>query len=507
MRKRVSDFIRRYHMLETGSRVVAAVSGGADSVCLFHVLSQLRGEFQLKLLAVHVHHGLRGAEADRDAEFVENLAERFGVPCVVVHEDVAGYAEEHGLSAEEAGRILRYRALRYEAERFGAESPDDAGRCGDVRIAVGHQKEDQAETILHNLFRGSSLKGLSGMAPVSGDIIRPLLCVGRQEIRDYLKENGLDFREDSTNASSDYTRNRIRMMLPQICREVNAGAIDNILAAGEKMAQADRYFEELTEIIWAEKGSVEYEEENRNAVPAAGSGPENVPRRPGTADPGPEIAPRRPGMAVRCGLPADVLNRQPPILAGYLVMRMIRTMTGSVKDITSVHVEQIRGLAGKGTGRQISLPYGLKAVREYDMLWVERESQEEKKLPKLSFSRFSWKKSREIPQNKYTKWFDYDKIKSALSVRTRQTGDYITLKNGGRKTIKAFMIDEKIPRQERDRIPLLAEGNHVLWIVGYRISEYYKVTDHTKEVLQVQANGGKEHGGEGSGTAAGRRCE
>lgn len=457
MRKRVEAFIREHHMLETGSRVVAAVSGGADSVCLFHLLSELRQEFQMELLAVHVHHGLRGEEADRDAEFVKGLARRLKVPCMIIYEDVSAYAESHGLSTEEAGRILRYQALRKQAGLWG----------GDVRIAVGHQKEDQAETILHNLFRGSALKGLAGMAPVSGDIIRPLLCVGRQEILEYLKEQGLTFCEDSTNGSSDYTRNRIRRMLPQICSQVNSGAVEHILEAGEKIAQADAYFEAWAETVWKENGIAE---ENR------------------------------------CGIRASVLQGQPEILAGYLIMRMIKTMTGSRKDITSVHVQQVRALAGKGTGRRVCLPYGLQAVRVYDILWLEKEKTDGAKSGEdresFSMTRFPYKKNQEIPRNKYTKWFDYDKIKDTLSVRTRQPGDYITLKDGGRKTVKAFMIDEKIPRQERDRILLLAEENHILWIVGYRISEYYKVTEHTKEVLQVQVNGGKEHGRESSGTVA-----
>ncbi len=463
MLRRVTAFIKEYGMLETGSCVVAAVSGGADSVCLFHLLSRLRREFQLELVAVHVHHGLRGAEADRDAEFVKRMAAGLEVPCVVVYENVAVFAAEQGLSVEEAGRILRYRALRNQAELLG-------GGSRNVRIAVAHQKEDQAETILHNLFRGSSLKGLSGMSPVSGDIIRPLLCVSRQEILEYLEKNGLEFCADSTNDSGQYTRNRIRRMLPQICRDINEGALEHILEAGEKMAQADAFFERQAAEIWERQGR---QEEGR------------------------------------CGVPVSVLSGQPGILSGYLIMKMIKYLSGSVKDIASVHVEQVLSLAEKPTGRQIDLPYGLRALREYQMLWIEKEAGSAPAIEAgdFEFSRFPWKKNQEIPQNRYTKWFDYDKIKGTLSVRTRQTGDYITLKGGGRKTVKAFMIDEKIPRRERDRILLLAEENHVLWIVGYRISEYYKVTAHTKEILQVQVDGGEEHVREHSGTSAGRESE
>ena len=321
MLERVAAFIREKQLLQEGDRVVVGVSGGADSVCLLHVLVSLRQEFRLTLRAVHVHHGIRGGEADRDAEFVERLAEEWEVPCAVVRENVPDYAARLGLSEEEAGRLLRYAAFRREAERMGG-----------AKIAVGHHKEDQAETILHNLFRGSALKGLAGMAPAAEDVIRPLLGVGRSDILSYLKDRGLTFCEDSTNDSGEYTRNRIRRLLPEICREVNGNAVEHILAAGEKIAQADAWFEKEAERIWADRGVSE---------------------------------------DGRCGIEAQTLAELPEILAGYLIMKMIRLRTGSVKDIASAHVEWIRRLAAMETGKRVSLPYGLEAVREYRMLWLE----------------------------------------------------------------------------------------------------------------------------------------
>ena len=529
---KAASYIRKYDLLRAGDRVVAGVSGGADSVCLLHVLVGLREELGLTVRAVHVHHGLRGEEADRDAAFVEKLAAEWDVPCCVVYADVRGYAEKNGVSEEEAGRILRYRTLREEAEGLG--------RVG-VKIAVGHQKEDQAETILHNFFRGSALKGLAGMAPsASMDggicIIRPLLGVSRAEIRSYLAENGLRFCEDSTNDTADYTRNRIRRLLPVICHDVNAQAVEHILAAGERMARADAYFEKEAARIWEEYGVAE-EAEGGFAVEIAEKqgGPAVTPdgqSRLMTGSP-----------ANRCGIPAEILGSQPEILAGYLAMKMIKRMTGSAKDVTSVHAEQICALARMGTGKQTNLPYGLRAVRQYEMIWVERAERPaaggteprkgrpaaEDAAAAIAFSRFPYEKNQKIPENRYTKWFDYDKIKGVLSVRTRQTGDYITLKGGSRKSVKSYMIDAKIPRQERDRILLLAEGSHILWIVGYRISEYYKVTEETKEILQAQAYGGEEaaagnaaadpagrrgqmyggekHGREGTGIDSGSGCE
>ena len=551
MYARVVSYIREQDLLRAGDRVVAGVSGGADSVCLLHVLVRLREEMGLTIRAVHVHHGLRGAEADRDAAFVEALSARWNVPCRVVRADVRGYAAAEGLSEEEAGRILRYRAFAEEAEKLAAEQAESAapeavaedGRSAKspaVKIAVAHQKEDQAETILHNLLRGSALRGLTGMAPSACPdgweraagreghdgweraadreghdgweraadregpgqegagrgrilLIRPLLAVSRGEIREYLTRNHLEYCEDSTNGTDGYTRNRIRRLLPLLCRDVNERAVDHILAAGERIRQADAYFEREAERIWNESGVV---------------------------------------CPDRCGIPADVLGSQPDILAGYLAMKMIKLEAGSVRDISAVHAEQIRSLAGMETGKGADLPYSLRAVREYGMIWLEKTARDvrDESRPAVTFSRFPREKNQKIPENRYTKWFDYDKIEGALSVRTRRPGDYITLKGGFRKSVKAYMIDEKIPRGERDRIPLLAEGDHVLWIVGYRISEYYKVTEETKEILQAQAYGeeeaaaggaaasapgmrrgqtcgGEKHGREDTGVDCGRGCE
>jgi len=463
MQEKVEAYIRKYNMLQQGSRVVAAVSGGADSVCLLHLLVSFRRLFDLEIQTVHVHHGLRGEEADRDAQFVRELSKEWEVPCLVVYRDAAAYAREKGLSVEEAGREIRYKVF-HEA----------CGQADSTRIAVAHHQEDQAETILHNLFRGSGLKGLGGMAPVRGNIIRPLLCIGRREIMDYLKEHGISYCQDSTNDSMDYTRNKLRhKVIPMACREINPGAVAHIAAAGERMRQAEAYFEKEAIRLWAEHGQEEAGEE---------------------------------GRCRRLGIPAKAMTGFPDILQEYVVMQMIGKLSGSRKDISSVHVGQVLDLAQKGTGRWFTLPYGIRAYREYGMVWLEAgrnlgAGQPEMPLNHTSFSMECFpasvlkEKYQKIPEKKYTKWFDYDRIKGTLCVRTRQAGDYFTLKGGKKKTVKAYMIDEKIPRAMRDRMPLLAEGHHVLWIVGCRISEFYKVTDETKQILQVKADGGGEHGG------------
>lgn len=443
MIKAVLNYIKLHQMLGLGNKVIVAVSGGADSVCLLHVLDKLKEELGISLFAVHVHHGLRGEEADRDAAWVKEFCRGLGIGCKVVYYDVKKYAALHGMSVEEAGRVLRYEAFEQEA----AESNAD-------RIAVAHHGDDNAETILHNLFRGSGLKGLGGIVPVREKIVRPLLNIRRSEILSYLEQQQQTYCQDSTNDCNEYTRNKLRNeIIPLIVQEVNYRSVENILHAGGLISQADIYLEKMAESLLKQHGNRE---------------------------------------TARIGLSVSVLKSQDPIIQSYLILRMMKEICGSGKDITARHIEQVQELIKKPVGRRMDLPYGLSARRTYEDLWIDDKNIHPAvdhllpdNLPIPEFTVFPYKKGAEIPQNEYTKWFDYDKIKSTLSVRTRQQGDFMTLSAGGRKSIKSYMIDEKIAREERERIPLLVDGNHVIWMIGYRISEYYKVTDQTQMILQV----------------------
>lgn len=468
MLKKVRDYMREHEMTAPGDAVIVALSGGADSVCLLTVLKQLATpEFLLR--AVHVHHGIRGAEADRDEAFAQKLCESLSVPLCVAYCHVPAYAAEHGLSEEEAGRILRYQVLEKEAGKWEQELP--AGSR--VKIALAHHRDDNAETILHHLLRGSGLTGLAGIRPVQGRRIRPLLCVGREEIRAYLEAGHISWCEDSTNQSPDYTRNRIRsQVLPLLKTAVNEQAEEHILQAGQIIGQADAYLRQQAEEIWQE--AVCGREEDLAAIPLT------------------------------------AFARQPEILKTYLIRHMLDQLHPGWKDIGSRHFTAIAELAGKPVGSRLDLPGGLMARTGYETLEIVRKAEREvsvktesgadgeihgrQTVPELHMTVFSRQKDQEIPKNQYTKWFDYDKIKGTLSVRTRRTGDYLILPSGGSKTIARYMIDEKIPKEKREQILLLAEGSHVLWVVGFRISEYYKIEEHTENILQVTCDGGKDYG-------------
>lgn len=435
-------------MLKEGDRVIAGISGGADSVCLLHLLVRLSVCLKIEIEALHVNHGIRGAEAERDERFVKEMCEKLDVPYTAVHVNVPEYALKHGISEEEAGRILRYEAFRKKAEEMGG-----------AKIAVAHHKYDSAETILHNLFRGSGLKGLGGIEPVRGNIVRPLLECSREDIVSYLKSNEVFYCEDSTNFENEYTRNKIRnRVIPMITSEINSGAVCNIIHAGKIISQADAYFEKKADEFLALYGVHD---------------------------------------VTQNGIPIEKIKNCEMIICTYIIKKMICERCNLLKDITSKNIEQVCELIKKPVGKTVYLPYSLKAYRDYDYLWIKNENilsyADEKTITAPVFSKFSYEKHMEIPKKQYTKWFDYDKIKGTLSVRTRETGDYIMLPSGGKKTVKSFMIDEKILREKRDKILLLADGSHIIWIIGYRISEYYKVTENTKNILQVEMNGGNDN--------------
>ena len=229
--KKVLEYIRKYHMIEKGDRVLIGLSGGADSAALFHILRKYQKELGFELLAVHVNHGLRGAEARRDQAFVENLCREYEIPCQAVEMPVRQMAAQRKIGLEEAGR---------EARRQVFQMCKDNGKC--TKLALAHHKNDQAETMLHHLARGTGLAGLAGLSPADGFRIRPLLCLEREEIEHYLQEAGFTHVEDSSNRENAYTRNRIRHeILVGMKEQINGRAVEHMAKTAEILRQTDRY--------------------------------------------------------------------------------------------------------------------------------------------------------------------------------------------------------------------------------------------------------------------------
>ena len=354
------------------------------------------------------------------------------------------------------------RRAAFEEEKKKCTSSDRK-----IRIALAHNKNDVAETMLHHLARGSGIRGLAALKPVNGEFIRPVLCLERDEIVDYIKETGIPSVTDSSNLEDDYTRNRIRHhILPLMTEEINAKAVAHMAEASELFRQAEEYFKAKAEEMAA-----------------------------GCAD----------------GAGTYLLDKEffakETILQNYAVREILERLSGHRNDLTAGHIRQVQKLYENQSGRKISLPYGVEALRCYEGVKLQKKTEEvserTEEVQGLNMEgTTSWVNEsfrtrifpysgEKILEKKYTKWFDCDKINCELSVRTRRSGDYMIVnQSGGRKKLTRCMIDDKIPGEIRQEIPLVAAKDEILWIVGGRISERYKITSRTEKVLEITYQGG-----------------
>lgn len=456
MYDKVKNYAEKNKMLEGCRHIVLGLSGGADSVCLAHIMKRLSAETGgFTLSAVHVHHGIRGEEADRDRDFCVSLCGRLGIELEVFYYDVPAYARERGITCEEAGRSLRYAALSAEAAKHGS-----------AKTAVAHHMNDQAETVLFNMCRGSGIRGMRGMLPENNGIIRPLLCCTRDEIEKYLSAKGEAFCTDSTNRHDDYVRNRIRHgVLPFLEENINSRAVRNIAAMADRMAKAEAYLEAQTD---------------RHCAEAAES--------------------------VSGGILLKNLGAEEPYIAERIIMKALGCLAGGLKDIGEVHIDAVAALIGAKSGKCADVCRGITAKRVQNGIYLCRESEKTAFTPisveapcvitlpdgsgSFEFSVENRNKEEKISNSVCTKCFDYGKIKFGLWLRTRADGDYLTIDSlGHHKKLNQYYIDEKVPGYMRDSRLLLADGSHIMWIVGGRISEEYKITDNTKRVLKVRYKG------------------
>lgn len=445
-------------MLQRGDHVCAGVSGGADSVCLFLVLEALRRKKGFSMSVVHVEHGLRGEESILDQEFVRALAQARGIPFAAYRYPVAQMAQEQGLSLEEAGRNARREAYAKEAAKYGERT----------KIALAHHADDNAETLLFHLCRGSGIEGVAGIAPVRENMIRPLLCVSRRDIEEFLKAEGQEYRTDATNREIDFSRNRIRNRVMPELLAINRQSARHMNQFAEDAREISAYLQGETARILEQNLKKTKDGEICFSIEAFAS----------------------------C----------PPVLQSRVMLELLAKASGKRKDLSREHANALMELAGGRTGSSLSLPYGIVAENIYgelrlhvsdgrgkDRVCREILLKEPDGCVNLGAGKMRWrvftipKKYVKIPKYLYTKWFDYDKIKNGLSFRTRKTGDYFALDSDGhRQKLKDYWINEKVPRQKRDQVWLLADGSHILWAVGYRVSEYYKVTEQTTKVLEAR---------------------
>ena len=477
--KKVIDHIRKYNMFDGIGHCVCGVSGGADSVSLLTVLARYRKLLGITLHVVHINHMIRGEEADSDQAYVEELCGGYGIECISRNIDVAGMAADMGLTVEEAGRRARYDTFEQVRSLYEGD--------GSV-IAVAHNQNDVAETVIFNMARGTGLGGMKGIAPVRDNVVRPILNCSRDEIEAYLRRNDISYCTDSTNNEDDYTRNKIRHKVLPVLMEVNEQAVSHICA----MAQLAGRYEELTDnMVYSFLKGQGIDVRRSECVWTGGN-----------------------DAAVSYSIDISECLAQDAMIQELAVRQLIGMTCGGLKDVGRTHVMEVMKLCFADTGAGIDLPGGGRVRAEYGKLVFQsaaaRSAVNEKKsqnpetsdaieLDMAADRRYDtpggtlvvriYDRPAELDLSKkeYTKYLDYDKINKCLQLRTFRRGDYMIVNSdGGGKKLNRLFTDMKIPADLRQDIPLVADGSEILWAIGFRLGENYKVTEQTTHIAEIQ---------------------
>jgi len=504
---RVLRFIQEHQLLSGGQPLLVAVSGGPDSVCLLRILIELQDELGVKLHVAHLNHQLRGTEAEADAQYVSDIANRLGIPATVESRDVKGYQAQQHISLEEAAREVRYTFLAQVAESIGAS-----------QVVVGHTTDDHIETILMHLIRGTGTRGLRGLQPMvtwqfsgrSLTIVRPLLSVSREETASYCHHYQLMPRIDASNLLLSPLRNKIRHQLLPLLRSYNPRIADALLRTARIAGDDLAFLDGEVSRVWSE----------------VAQGQENV-----------------------ITLDKERFLELPPALQRHLLRTSIEKLLGNLKDIETRHIEEIMDALTKPAGKRLSLPGSLIFSVEYSRYLIGSDPAALSPFPRLDaeftlkvpgetelpgwhveattinleqmagrgksegasapweattslikgsvkgrspFTNYSspspskergTKGVRSI-DNLFTAYLDLDKTGGELVVRTRRRGDrFQPLGMSQPKKLGEFMIDARIPRAWRGRIPIVCSPRQILWVVGWHIDERVKVAQDTKRVL------------------------
>lgn len=426
-------------MLPSGCTVLCAVSGGADSVCLLHALYRLRPKLGFRLAVAHYNHHLRGLESDGDQDFVaqfvrlccgpQHLPDGRILPAVALYTgsgDVAAQAERWGVGVEEAAREMRYAYLQQAAREIGAD-----------RIATAHTADDNAETILFHLARGSGLRGLTGIQPVRDNLIRPLLTTTRKQVEEYLFHYSLPHREDSSNANDRFSRNRIRHQVIPVLEDLCPGFAARISDTAALLRADESYLDCQAHLI------------AQQAIRENGC----------------------------LSIPAALIGDAPDPLASRAVRQLIGQLNDGDQDCGCVHLEAVLRLCrGGDPSAQVHLPYSLMARREYDRLILSPSAAVSAlKTANLvlpgSCATGPWHITVSAEdytgqsQSPWDFWLSRDDSRT-LTIRARQSGDQLTLAGRPTKSVKKWLIDEKIPRFRRDQLPVLVREEQVVAVAG-----------------------------------------
>lgn len=462
IKETVLKTIEEHSLISSGDRVLVAVSGGADSVCLLHILNSLKNVLNIKLYAAHLNHMIRGEEADADQLFVEELCKGLGIESFFKKVDVPNLAKENGLTSEEAGRKARYDFFNEIKELKKI-----------TKIATAHNKNDRAETVIMRIIRGTGLDGLKGISYKRDDgVIRPVLDVSREEIEEYLGTNGLKFCTDSTNSDNEYTRNRIRNeVLPYLKENFNPSIIDTLVRFSDITSKDAEFIDLYAKRLYERINS-----------PMPSHKPDAI--------------------------HIESLKMLDDSIKTRLIRIAAKKAMGEEYRLEYKHILDVLNLIKKETGAGIDLHSGLRIENSYgwlvfcnnnalnssvnvteDDLFIEvfplnsyyLENIDKNVVLRLVDPEIYKKNDREI-------LVDYDLLEGKkLIIRNRLKGDRMVCFSDGReKKIKSIFIDSKIEKKDRDKIPLLCADGEIVAIIGNRVSEKYKVTKDTGRALAIE---------------------
>jgi tRNA(Ile)-lysidine synthase len=447
----VFSTIQKNEMLRGEEKILVGLSGGPDSVCLLHVLHRLRDRLNLDLNALYIDHGLRPHETGEEIEFCRQLSEGLSVDFLSTSIDVKTYAKEHGFGIQEAARELRYMTFERMAYNSGAK-----------KIALGHTVDDQMETFFMRIFRGSGPKGLSGIPPVRGMFIRPLLDVDRECIERYLNEEQVRFIMDSSNLKKDYLRNKLRLVLMPEMKKIAPHIAQSIARMADILREEEKYFEILIAKTLM------------------------------------KLISRKTDARIELFLsPLEAMDR----VILRRVLRKALAETRGLRGIEFIHIESIIQLVKHGRqGDRIYLPGGIRAIKDYATLVLTSEipatvSTYILNVPgKVVLKEIGVVIKASIEQTgeqygngKTTAVFDAGKTGTELTVRSRKKGDFFyPLGFGKKKKLQDYFVDEKVPRDERSAVPLVVAGDDIVWIAGYRGDERFKVSQTTERFLKIE---------------------
>ena len=420
-RQKVADFIRQEGLFTSEAHVLIGLSGGADSVALLRLLL----DAGYRCTAAHCNFHLRGEESDRDENFVRDLCRQWKVQLRTVHFHTAEEAARRHISIEMAARHLRYEWFEQLRQEIHADV-----------IAVAHHRDDSVETFLLNLIRGTGLNGLRGIRPRNGHVVRPLLCLNRSEITDYLDRIGQPYVTDSTNLQDEYTRNKIRLRLLPMMQEINPSIKETLTDTAHRLDEAYKVYRRGVD-----------EARQRVTVPGQGI---HIP---------------------------TLLQEASPAATLFEVLHPL--------GFNATQIDNILQTIGGQSGKRFEAPDWL-VVKDRDTLLI-RPRQEEAQPPTLQQEERTYSPGDPLPRDKQTACFDADKLKSPLSLRRWKAGDsFVPFGMKGRKKVSDYLTDRKFSLLDKEQQWVLCCGTDIIWLVGERPDNRYRVDDHTRRILLVR---------------------